>query len=157
LAGTQRWIDETLAPLVHALPKRRSVFGQDFGRSGDLSTIVIGQPEPVGRAWRTPLRIELRNIPFDCQKWIVSWLLENLPLFHHAKFDARGNGQSHAEAAMQKAGVQKVECVMLTGAWYDEWFPKYHQAFEDGDIVTFADEDWIADHRSVVLVAACRA
>lgn len=156
LAVTQKWIDDVLAPLVRALPRHlRSVFGQDFGRSGDLSTIVIGQPEERSRAWRTPLRIELRNIPFDCQKWIVSWLLDNLPLFHHAKFDARGNGQSHAEAALQKVGAQKVECVMASAKWYDEWFPKYHQAFEDGEIVTFGDEDWIADHRSVVLVAGC--
>jgi len=156
LAVTQKWIEEVLAPLVRALPAHlRSVFGQDFGRSGDLSIIVIGQPEERSRAWRTPLRIELRNIPFDCQRLIVSWLLDNLPLFHHAKFDARGNGQSHAEAALQKVGAQKVECVMATGKWYDEWFPKYHQAFEDGEIVTFGDEDWIADHRSVVLVAGC--
>lgn len=156
LAVTQRWIEEVLAPLVRALPTwLRSVLGQDFGRSGDLSTIVIGQPLPLGLGWTTPIRAELRNIPFDCQKLIVSWLLDNLPLFHHAKFDARGNGQSHAEAALQKVGAAKVECVMLTGKWYDEWFPKYHQAYEDGEIVTFGDEDWIADHRSVVLVAGC--
>lgn len=156
LAVTQKWIDDVLAPAVRALPmNRRSVFGQDFGRSGDLSIIVVGQPEGTGRAWRTPLRIELRNIPFDCQKWIVSWLIDNLPLFHHAKFDARGNGQSHAEAALQKVGASKVDCVMATPKWYDEWFPKYHQAFEDGEIVTFNDEDWIADHRNVVLVGGC--
>lgn len=153
---TQRWIDETLKPIVEALPKdRRTVVGQDFGRSGDLSIIAVGQPEPIGRAWRTPLRIELRNIPFDCQKLITFWLMDNLPLFHHAKFDARGNGQSHAEAAKQRYGAARVECVMMSGKWYDEWFPKYHQAYEDGEIVTFADEDWIADHRSVVLVSGC--
>ncbi|MBN8885914.1 MAG: hypothetical protein J0I77_09360 [Rudaea sp.] len=152
LAETQRWIDETLAPIVRALPGRRTVFGQDFGRTGDLSAIVVGQIEPVGSKWRTPVRIELRNIPFDCQTLIVIWLEQNLPLLHHEKFDARGNGQSHAEAALQRRGPGRVECVMLSGKWYDEWFAKYHQAFEDGDILTFGDEDWIADHRSVVLV-----
>lgn len=153
---TQRWIEETLKPVVDALPRdRRTVLGQDFGRSGDLSVIVAGQPEAVGRAWRTPFRVELRNIPFDCQRHITHWLFDHLPLFHHAKFDARGNGQSHAEAAMQKLGAARVECVMLTGKWYDTWFPRYHQAYQDGEIVTFDDEDWIADHRNVVLVAGC--
>lgn len=153
LAITQRWIDDVLAPAVRALPAdRRTVLGQDFARDGDLSPIVIGQDAGGGRRWRYPLRIELRKIPFDCQKLIVRWLLLNLPLLHHAKFDARGNGQSHAEAALQLLGAQRVECVQLTGAWYDTWFPRYHQAYEDGDITAFGDEDWIADHRAVVLV-----
>jgi len=150
---TQQWIDDVLAPAVARLPQDlRTVLGQDFARDGDLSPIVIGQAIPASAKWRTPLRIELRKIPFDCQKLIVTWLLLHLPLFHHAKFDARGNGQSHAEAALQLVGPQRVECVQLTGGWYDTWFPRYHQAFEDGDIQTFGDEDWIADHRSVVLV-----
>ncbi len=151
---TQAWIDEVLAPVVRALPPdRRTIYGQDFGRSGDLSIGVVGQRRAGARGWETPLRIELRNIPFDMQKLIVLWLLQNLPLMHHAKFDARGNGHSHAEAALQLLGSQRVECVQLTGKWYDEQFARYHQAYEDGEIETFGDEDWIADHRSVVLVA----
>lgn len=150
---TDQWIADVLEPAVNALPRdQRTVLGQDFARDGDLSPIVIGQAVPGSRRWCTPLRIELRKIPFDCQKRIVAWLLQNLPLFHHAKFDARGNGQSHAEAALQLVGPQRVECVQLTGAWYDVWFARYHQAYEDGDLETFGDEDWIADHRSVVLV-----
>lgn len=153
LAITQRWIDETLAPVVKALfPYLRTALGQDFARDGDLSSIVVGQKKLTGLGWETPFRVELRRIPFDCQRLVVRWLIENLPLFHHAKFDARGNGQSHAEAALQLAGPQRVDCVQLTGGWYNEWFPKYHQAFEDGEIETFGDEDWIADHRNVVLV-----
>ncbi|WP_430391081.1 hypothetical protein [Dyella sp. 20L07] len=149
---TEQWIADVLKPAVDALPQdQRTVLGQDFARDGDLSPIVIGQEITRSRRWRTPLRIELRKIPFDCQKLIVRWLLLNLPLFHHAKFDARGNGQSHAEAALQLLGPQRVECVQLTGGWYDTWFPRYHQAYEDGDLETFGDEDWIADHRSVVL------
>lgn len=150
---TRQWIEDMLAPMVRAIPTIfRTVLGQDFGRSGDLSVIVIGQKFPLGLGWWTPLRLELRNIPFDCQKLIVTWLLQNLPLFHHAKFDARGNGQSHAEAALQLLGPQRVECVMATPKWYDDNFPKYHQAYEDGEISTFGDEDWIADHRNVVLI-----
>jgi phage FluMu gp28-like protein len=151
---TQAWIDETLAPVLASTlrPGVRTTLGQDFGRDGDLSSIVLGQPAKFGLGWRTPVRIELRRIPFDCQKQILFWLLRNVPLFHHIKLDARGNGQSHAEAARQEFGPTRVECVMLTPKWYDEWWPKYHQAYEDGDIQTFGDEDWISDHRSVVLI-----
>lgn len=154
LGITQAWIDEVLAPVVRALPKdRRTTAGQDFGRTGDLSVLVIGQELPGGKGWKTPFRVELRNIPFDCQELITHWLLQELPLFHHAKFDARGNGQAHAESALQLLGPQRVQCVQLTGKWYDEHFARYHQAYEDGEIHTFGDEDWISDHRSVVLVA----
>lgn len=151
---TQQWLDEVVGPAIKARlrPGVRTALGQDFGRDGDLSSIVLGQPSLLGLGWTTPLRIELRRIPFDCQKLIILWLLANVPLFDHIKLDARGNGQSHAEAVKQAYGSTRVECVMLTPKWYDEWWPKYHQAFEDGDIRTFGDEDWISDHRSVVLV-----
>lgn len=153
LAKTALWIHTTLKPLVEALPKdRRTVLGQDFGRSGDLSVCTPMQERAIGRGWDVPFRVELRNVPFDCQKMIVLWLMRHLPLLHQAKFDARGNGQSHAEAALQAFGASRVECVMATGAWYDEHFPKYHQAFEDGEITGCLDEDYIADHRAVVLV-----
>lgn len=151
---TQQWLDDVLGPALKARLRSsaRTAIGQDFGRDGDLSSIVIGQPTILGLGWTTPIRIELRRIPFDCQKMIVLWLCKNVPLFCHMKLDARGNGQSHAEAVKQEFGGSRVECVMLTPKWYDEWWPKYHQAFEDGEIRTFGDEDWISDHRSVVLV-----
>lgn len=149
----EQWFADNVKPLIDAMPShRRSVFGQDFGRSGDLSVITVGQERIDALGWRTPFRIELRNIPFDCQSRIRQLLGESLPLFTHAKFDARGNGQSHAEAALQEWGPSRVECVMFTPKWYDTEWPRYRQAYEDGEISTFADEDWISDHRSVVLV-----
>ena len=152
LAITQQWFEDVVAPRIALLPPdQRTVFGQDFGRNGDLSVIVVGQ-KSTGLGWRTPLRIELRTIPFDCQWLIVKLLGRTLPLFAHAKFDARGNGQSHAEAAVQEFGPSRVERVMFTPKWYDEHWPKYHHAYEDGEIETFGDEDWIQDHRSVILV-----
>lgn len=148
---TREWIEAVLKPLVDAMPTdRRTVFGQDFGRNGDLSDIwPLQEVHPT--LWRTPFLLELRNIPFDCQWQIVEWLFDNLPLFHHAKFDARGNGQSHAEKAVQKLGAQKVEAVMATAQWYAEQFPRYHQAYEGRNLVVPASEDVIADHRLVVL------
>lgn len=149
---TQDWIDEHLKPLIDSMPtEQRSVFGQDFGRTGDLSVIWPLQ-EVTPQLWATPFVLEMRNIPFDCQELIVEYIGDNLPLFHHAKFDARGNGQSIAEKMMQRWGAHRVECVMATASTYAENFPRYKQAYEGGNIVVPKSEDIIADHRSVVLV-----
>jgi phage FluMu gp28-like protein len=126
--------------------------GQDFGRSGDLSTIdVLGQKSPT--RWDTVVMVEMRNIPFDVQQRIARWVGDNLPSWRRWKLDARGNGHSHAEALMQEYGSDRVECVQLTGQWYDEWFPKYKAAFEGQNRGIPATEDVIDDHRQVVLVA----
>lgn len=153
LQAVEEWFGLHVRPEIERLsPNRRTVFGQDFARDGDLSVITVGQEKDSGMGWRTPFRLELRRIPFDCQTRIVKLLGDELPLFSRAKFDARGNGQSHAEAALQYWGPNRVECVMLTPAWYDEQWPRYKQAYEDRSIESFGDEDWIQDHRSVVVV-----
>lgn len=149
-AKTDAWIQEALKPLIDALPTdRKTAFGQDFGRSGDLSVIWVLQAD--GARWRTGFILELRNIPFDVQKQIALYILRNLPLLQKALFDSRGNGQSHAEAALQEFGEAFVECVMLTAGWYGEWFPKYRRAYENRDILTPKSEDLIQDHCLVVL------
>jgi len=151
LSEAQSWINDNLKPVIDALPTdQRSVLGQDFGRNGDLSVIwVLQQDKP--ESWRTGFMLELRRIPFDVQQLILFYIMDNLPLLHHSKFDARGNGQSHAEAALQRYGLTKVECVMATPQWYSTSFPKYRTAFEDRSIIVPQSEDVIADHRRVVL------
>lgn len=151
LAEAMTWIADNLKPAIAAMaPGKRTVMGSDFGRSGDLSvTWVLQQATPA--AWRTAFALELRNIPFDVQASIRDCLLDELPLLHHAKYDARGNGQSHAEGAQQKVGATKVECVMLSQGWYANNFPPYRQAFEDRSILVPGGEDVIADHRRIVL------
>lgn len=145
------WIIDTLKPVIDNIPGTgRTVLGQDFGRSGDLSVIWVLQQESA-QLWRTRFVLELRRIPFDVQQLLLFYVMENLPLLHHAKFDARGNGQSHAEAALQKFGVARVECVMLSQTWYAVNFPPYKVAYEDKSIVIPRSEDIIADHRRVVL------
>lgn len=150
LEETDRWIRDVLKPVIDSMPGLRCAFGQDFGRSGDLSDIVVLQEHGPGQ-WKTAFLLELRNIPFDVQAKIVLWLLDNLPLFHHAKFDARGNGQSHAEAALQKFGPARVECVMASQSWYAANFPPYKAALEDRSVTIAPGEDVIADHRRVIL------
>jgi phage FluMu gp28-like protein len=104
-----------------------------------------------GGTWREGLAIELRRIPFDVQHTIIEWLLAELPLFHHAKFDARGNGQAHAEALLQQFGPARVECVMASPTWYGANFPPYKAALEDRSVGIAQGEDVIADHRRVIL------
>jgi phage FluMu gp28-like protein len=150
LEEADRWIADVLKPAVDSLPNIRSVLGRDFGRSGDLSIEGVLQETENGR-WRATLTIELRRIPFDVQQKINFFLLDNLPLFHHAKYDARGNGQQLAEAALQKHGPARIECVMATPAWYAANFPPYKAALEDQSCELPKGEDEIADHRRVIL------
>lgn len=149
---TKDWINDVLKPVIDAMATdKRTVYGQDFGRNGDLSDIWILQEEnPL--LWKTVFLLEMRNIPFDIQQQITFYILDNLPLFHHAKFDARGNGQGHAEAAIQRYGAHFVDEVKATQGWYEKWFPKYKAAYEGQNIIVPKSEDVVADHRSVQLV-----
>lgn len=151
LAVTRTWLDEVVRPHLLALPtEKRTAYGQDFGRDGDLSVIWPGQ-EISPKKWRVPFALELRCIPFDCQQLIAFYILDELPLMMHANFDARGNGQSHAEACLQRYGASRVGCIKATLEWYALWFPRYHRAYEDHAIIAPGGEDVIADHQLVVL------
>jgi phage FluMu gp28-like protein len=110
---------------------------------------VLQQHAPV--LWKTAFKLDMRRIPFDCQQRIVFFIIDNVPLFHHAKFDARGNGQSHAEAALQRYGGARVECVMITQQWYAENMPYYKAALEGKTSIMPGGEDVIADHRRGVI------
>jgi hypothetical protein len=117
---TTHWINDVLKPVVDAMRKLRSVLGQDFGRDGDLSYVSVLQDEGGGR-WHESLALELRRIPFDVQHTIIKWLLAELPLWHHAKFDARGNGQSarRGRCCSGLARPARIECVMADARqWY---------------------------------------
>lgn len=152
IAETMRWIAHNLKPILDGLPTdQRSVYGQDFGRDGDLSVIWVLQNDGPGH-WTQRFAVELRKIPFDVQAQIRDYILDHLPLLHGAWFDARGNGQSHAEGAQQRFGVARVECVKATPEWYSTYFPKYRAAYEDRSITIGRSEDVIADHRLAELV-----
>lgn len=144
------WIADALNPVLDNLPGKRSALGQDFGRDGDLSVIWVLQDSGAGH-WETAFILELRRIPFDVQRLILFHVIDKLPLFHKGKFDARGNGQSHAEAAVQRYGAARIEAVMLTAGWYGLHFPPYKAAYEDKAITVPISEDIIADHRRVIL------
>src|SRR5208283_2274506 len=136
-----------------------SCFGEDFGRSGDLTVIwpmQIGggaaranSDVARGRAAlmrRTPFIVELRNVPFKQQEQILFYIADRLPRLIGGAMDARGNGQYLAETAQLRYG-SRVAAVMLTQEWYRENMPRYKAAFEDGNLELPSDAELLADHR----------
>ncbi|MDG3442461.1 terminase large subunit domain-containing protein [Nitrospirillum amazonense] len=148
----QDWINDHLKPVVDTIcDGGRTTMGMDFGRDGDLSVLWVNRQVGINK-WRTAVEIELRRLPFDCQRLILYWLFDHLPLLWHVMIDARGNGQQLAEEAQQKYGLNKVTCVKATVEFYAKAFPAYRAAYEDKSLVVPMSEDIVADHRRVVLV-----
>lgn len=149
---TEAWCDDHLAPLLAALdPRARSYFGEDFGRSGDL-TVGIPAQELANLDLAAPFVLELRNVPFEQQRQVVFYLLDRLPRFSGAAFDARGNGQYLAEVAMQRYGAGRVLMVMPTEPWYREVTPKVKARFEDQSLTLPQDAEVLDDLRAVKVV-----
>ena len=147
---TQAWCEDNLAPAIAALdPALASFFGEDFGRSGDL-TVIWPLQIAHDLTRRTPFVVELRNIPFRNQEQVLFYIADRLPRFTMGAMDARGNGQYLAETAAQRYGARIVQ-VMLSESWYRENMPRYKAAFEDGTIEIPKDADVLADHRAIVL------
>jgi len=144
--------ERELLPLLEKLdPNLRHCLGEDFGRSGDL-TVMWPMAICQDLVRRMPFLLELRNIPFQQQEQILYYILDRLPRFMAAAFDARGNGEYLAERAMQRYGSERIAQVMLTESWYRENMPPYKAAFEDAMITLGQDADVLADHRALVVI-----
>jgi phage FluMu gp28-like protein len=140
------WIASELAPGMARLDRElMSCFGEDFGRSGDLTVIWPLQIAP-NLVRRTPFLVELRGVPFKQQAQVLFYIADHLPRFIGGAMDARGNGQYLAEEAALRYG-SRIQQVMLTVEWYRENMPRYKAAFEDGNIELPRDADILADHR----------
>lgn len=151
-AECQDWIDEHLKPVLERLdPALKSGFGEDFGRSGDLTVIAPFQLEQSLRR-RYPFLVELRNVPFRQQEQILFYIGDRLPRFFSAAMDARGNGQFLAEVAMQRWGALRVEQVMLSETWYREHTAPFKAAFEDDQISLPRDAEVLDDLRAFEIV-----
>ncbi len=147
----QDWCERELKPLLDVLPTdQMHVFGEDFGRSGDL-TIFWPMTIEKNMKRRTPFLVELRNAPFDQQEQVCWYILDRLPRFVNSAFDGRGNGQALAEKTMQRYGLNRVNVVMISLKWYCDAFPKYKAAFEDDMISIPRDDDILTDHRIAVM------
>lgn len=149
----QNWIRDELLPVLRRLsPDDPSSLGGDFARSGDVSGRFVYQTARNNHR-RCALVLELRNIPFTEQEAIDAALIENLPRFQAAKYDATGNGAFLAERMQQRFGVARVEAVKFTAAWYIENFPRLRSAIEDRTADVPNDRDIFADFRLVTLAA----
>jgi phage FluMu gp28-like protein len=149
-AETQAFLEDRLKPLLDALDgELPTCFGEDFGRSGDLTVIW---PLQIGRDLkrRTPFVVELRNVPFRQQEQILFYIADRMPRMVAAAMDARGNGQYLAETARQRYGA-RVANVMLSTEWYRENMPRFKAAFEDGTIEIPRDPDILLDCRAIIV------
>lgn len=143
------WCEDNLKPVLEKLdPHFKTFFGEDFGRSGDLTVIKPLQEGP-SITYREICLIELSNVPFKQQEQILFYLVDRLPRFTGGALDARGNGQYLAEVAMQRYGESRIHQVMLSLQWYAEFMPKYKAAFEDKSILIAKSTDVLNDHRAV--------
>lgn len=151
-ADCQDWIDAHLAPLLAQLdPALQSGFGEDFGRTGDLTVFSPWQiTQQLVR--RFPFLIELRNVPFHQQEQILFYMGDRLPRFMKGALDGRGNGQYLAEVAMQRYGAARIEVVMLSETWYRENTAPFKAAFEDGTIELPRDADVLNDLRAFEVI-----
>jgi len=143
------WCRENLLPLLNALPtERQHILGEDFARSANLTVLM---PATIGETLklRVPFVVELFNVPFREQEFVLFYILKRLPRFKHASLDARGNGQYLAERAMQQFSKARITQVMLTETWYREEMPKMKAHFEDGTILVAKNDEHMDDYRAI--------
>ena len=128
-------------------PDLNLFFGEDFGRTGDLTVIWVLQ-EQADLKLTSPLVLELRNIPFDQQKQLLFFVIDNLPRFQFGALDARGNGHDIAESAVLRYGSQ-AESIMLSPRWYLDNMARVKAHFEDQTVTVPKDADILSDLRAI--------
>ncbi|WP_245413880.1 hypothetical protein [Fulvimarina endophytica] len=143
--------ERELKPLLDKLdPDRSHILGQDFARTGDVSSLRIYElGSDLVRRIKIPL--EMRNITFDAQRDTLFYICDRLPRFLGGAIDATGNGAAQAEAAALKYG-ERVQEVKLTVGWYQENAGAYVEAFGDQTVTVAADEDEVRDHQALQYV-----
>ena len=141
------WCQANLDPLLKKLPKDQwCYFGEDFGRSGDLTVIWPGV-ESSDLIVRTPFTLELRNAPFRTQEQILFYTVDRFPKLGGGALDARGNGQALAEYARQQYGPDLINEVMLSQGWYREHMPRLKASLEDRTFTLPKNEAVLEDFR----------
>jgi len=136
-----KWLKREIRDILLA-HKNPVYIGEDFARSGDLTTIFFDEETPDGKLL-TFLAIELRNVPFSQQWQAIKYCMAALPNLGGAAFDSRGNGQMVAELAAQE-WPGYVHQVMISTRWYAENFPKLKGRMEDGT-TNVPDDPFIRD------------
>ena len=151
-AECQDWLEREVLPVLLQLdPALASGFGEDFGRTGDLTVIAPWQiTQQLRRVF--PFLVELRNVPFKQQEQVLFYIADRLPRLRKGAMDARGNGQYLAEVAMQRYGSLVIEQVMLSEGWYRDNTAQFKAAFEDDTISLPRDANTLEDLRAFELV-----
>jgi phage FluMu gp28-like protein len=141
-----KWLKQEIRDilLAHTNPV---YMGEDFARSGDLTSVFFDEEMPDGRLL-TFLVIELRNVPFSQQWQVIKYVMDTLPDLGGAAFDSRGNGQMIAEYAAQE-WPGYVYQVMISTKWYAENFPGLKGSMED-NTTNIPDDPFIRDDFRVV-------
>lgn len=146
---TAEWISDHLEPALALMaPTYPCYFGEDFGRTGDL-TIIFPLQEKPGLNYRAPFLIELRNVPFEQQKQILFHTVDSFPDFRGGALDERGNGQYLAEVAMQRYGQQMIHQIALSQSWYIANMPPFKSAVSDRSMIIPRDGDILDDFRAI--------
>lgn len=128
------WLEQEVAPLLKTFDGDLSTFfGQDFARTGDVSPLAFGQLD-ASENLIVRFILEMRDVPFREQEYVLNWILERVPRFSGGKMDARGNGQALAEFAQQKWGAGRVEAVMASDNVYLSYMPLLKSRIQDRTI-----------------------
>ncbi|BCB62268.1 hypothetical protein HaloA020_29690 [Halomonas sp. A020] len=145
------WCQEQLLPLLDKLdPKLAHCFGEDFGRSGDL-TVIAPMAITQQLVRQVPFLVELRNVPFKQQEQVLFFIVDRLPRLQGGALDGRGNGQYLAEQAAERYG-SIVEVIMLSQSWYLNNMPPFKAAFEDELITLPRDSQVVDDLRALQVI-----
>ena len=146
-----KFFNQEVCPVLGALEGQ--VFGgNDFGRSGDLTTYWFAE-EVSKTQLAVRLIVEIKNAPFEQQQlfndYVTDWLSERKK-FGGLAIDSRGNGQQIGEHAMLRHPGASIQ-VMETNAWYAKYGTDLHGLMESGDFSVPDDETIKADFALVVL------
>lgn len=141
-----------VAPLLAQLdPERLCAFGEDFGRTSDLTVIDVGQ-ELSDLTVTVPVTVELKNMPIEQQFQVLCFIVDALPRFLAGKMDATGNGLGLAERLQEKYGYDRIEAVKISQTWYLENGPRLKSHVDDQTLQLIRDTDNRDDLRAVKLV-----
>ena len=152
IAECDAWCREKLLPLIVKLPQQHlHAFGEDFGRTADL-TVLAPVTIEQNLVRRVPFLVELRRMPFQQQQQIVFYLLSRIERFTKGCFDATGNGQQLAEAAAQNFGRSRIEQMHLTDRIYGEMLPPFKGSLEDRTFWIPSDSDVRDDLRAFQII-----
>lgn len=151
-AEARAFCERELRPLLDVCDQDAlHFFGEDFAMSGDLTVIW---PLKLGQDMlrRPPFTVELRNVPYAQQRFILWYIIDRLPRFAGGAMDATGNGAPLAQETATKYGLDRINQVKISEAWYRETAPLFKAAFEDGLTQLPRDLEVYNDHRSIKLV-----